>query len=1132
MDLDQTQPDDAPEPIRIGPFVLSECIGRGGMGEVWAGEHLRQGVEVAVKVITAQQARDPELRAGFRSEVRAAARMDHPGIVAVYEYGTIASETTERSQGALVEGSPFLVMELLTGGSLEAQPPPEGWRSLRVTLLELLDALAHAHARGLVHRDLKPKNVLFGGPGSPSPGLRLTDFGIAHALRRDDEQTTESEHALGTPFYMAPEQHHGRWRDHGPWTDLYALGCIAWELASGRRPFEGETLFSVVFGHLNREPEPLRPRFDLPPAFEDWARRLLEKAPPDRFQRAADAAFALRELDERRVWGIPPLPPTWRPPPRARRTRTSLVGVGLGLHGLRSIPVLGRDPQLNDCWKALREVYTTASPRLLLLNGEAGSGKSRLAESFCDRAEEVGGATSLRVSHGPMPTQGSGLRQVLSRSLGCQRLARRDLASRLAELLALDGVQDAYEAEALADYLAPPDEWGGEGEGRLRVADPRERNALLKRFLRRRASQRPLILLLDDVQWGGETLSLAEHLMGSPPASVGPVLLVLCARSEALAARPLEAQRLRELLALPTARHLAVPPLSDEQSLALVRDVLGLEPSLAEAVKARAGGRPQFAVQLVGDWIRRDLLAPGPDGFELDGELEALLPRDLDAIWDQRVQRVARESGDEVVASLEVGAALGLQVDVFEWNHACSDLSIRAAADVIDLLVQEGLAEATEGGWTFSSVLLRDALERSARSHQRWRDVHGACVSMLQRRYPPSRPGLARRLGTHLAEAGRAEEGAEQLQRAFDELMGLSEYRQAQEVARQREQVLARAGVAGSDPRWGQCLLGHANANLELGRLDEALAAGQKLEAAAADQGWPDLLASAVAVQGVVARLQGDVTEAVLQLRRALDEAPAEDCATRGRCLSYLASIQRQACEFERARTLYERARGYYQQAGHALGEAHCRLGAATVAQELGRLEDAESGFLELAHEFDGLGNLFGLAAAYNGLASVAHLRGDLRRAEEGFAKAWDLLERIGSPAAITTGLNVAFVHLLQEDWPGVERALHRIESRGATSSQRPWLGQMFVYRLPLRARAGDWPGFDRVLDQARELLGERAGSPQDIATAARIAGELCAAAGEPHRARAAYFIAREQWELLDEDAGILLIDGLLADLA
>ena len=147
--------------MRLGPFRLLEPLGRGGMGEVYEGLHERQGVPVAVKVIAEDRANDEKFRRAFADEIRAVARLDHPGIVAVYDHGIIPDDVADGSEGRLVARTPYFVMELVRGKSLRGVDQVESYGELRVTLLQLLDALAHAHARGVIHRDIKPGNVLF-----------------------------------------------------------------------------------------------------------------------------------------------------------------------------------------------------------------------------------------------------------------------------------------------------------------------------------------------------------------------------------------------------------------------------------------------------------------------------------------------------------------------------------------------------------------------------------------------------------------------------------------------------------------------------------------------------------------------------------------------------------------------------------------------------------------------------------------------------------------------------------------------------------------------------------------------------------------------------------------------------------
>ncbi|MCP4870361.1 MAG: serine/threonine protein kinase [Proteobacteria bacterium] len=288
------------------------------MGVVWAGQHVQQKLPVAVKLITAHGAGDPRFVDALRDEVRAVARLDHPGIVHILDQGTVSADDHRRYGGDLPLGSPWLAMELASGGCLSDRGRPLTWSGMKSLLAELLAALGHAHARGLVHRDLKPANVLVAGDADLRPGLKLTDFGIAHAASRfDADRSGDRETIVGTPRHMAPEQFRGSWRDYGPWTDLYALGAIAWELATGQPPFPGHDVVRLAFMHLNSQP--VRPAGDLPvpEGFWPWVQTLLRKDPSSHFRRAADAAEQLAAIVEAGA-------------PDADRTLSWRLGGGLG----------------------------------------------------------------------------------------------------------------------------------------------------------------------------------------------------------------------------------------------------------------------------------------------------------------------------------------------------------------------------------------------------------------------------------------------------------------------------------------------------------------------------------------------------------------------------------------------------------------------------------------------------------------------------------------------------------------------------------------------------------------------------------------------------------------------------------
>jgi serine/threonine protein kinase len=209
------------------------------MGLVFRGHHRDQGVPVAVKVI---EQKDGEGAKSFRNEIRAMAGLDHPGVVWVFDVGEVPERVERQTSGQLTAGAPYIAMEYASRGTLHDLIGKLLWEDLYDILLELLDALAHAHARGVVHRDLKPGNVLLCGPEDLRPGLKLADFGIAHAVEKTEVfSMSGGSKAIGTLHYMAPEQIRADIADYGPWTDIYALGHMIWHIVMGHVAFKGRS---------------------------------------------------------------------------------------------------------------------------------------------------------------------------------------------------------------------------------------------------------------------------------------------------------------------------------------------------------------------------------------------------------------------------------------------------------------------------------------------------------------------------------------------------------------------------------------------------------------------------------------------------------------------------------------------------------------------------------------------------------------------------------------------------------------------------------------------------------------------------------------------------------------------------
>ncbi len=266
----------------LGHFTIVRVVGRGGMGVVLQATDTFLERDVAVKVLDPELARDELARKRFCREARAAASISHENVVAVHQ--------VEHEEG---KDLPFLVMELITGESLEDKLAREGKLSLREIVsigMQTAAGLAAAHEKGLIHRDIKPGNILLEKSGQR---VKLTDFGLARAA--EDVRLTRSGLVAGTPLYMSPEQASGDELDAR--SDLFSLGVVLYELAAGEPPFSGKTPLAVLKRLTEEQPRPLRERNpELPEWFVHIVEKLLAKNPAERFQTARQVADTLEHF--------------------------------------------------------------------------------------------------------------------------------------------------------------------------------------------------------------------------------------------------------------------------------------------------------------------------------------------------------------------------------------------------------------------------------------------------------------------------------------------------------------------------------------------------------------------------------------------------------------------------------------------------------------------------------------------------------------------------------------------------------------------------------------------------------------------------------------------------------------------
>lgn len=1037
--------------VRLGPFVIQDQFATGGMGEIWRGVHVEQNVPVAIKVITGPNALLPEYLDEFRREVQAVARLNHPNVVQVFDYGTLPDEVASIS-GQLTPGAPYLAMEYASRGSLANQLDLPNWRDLKNILMSTLGGLAHAHARGVIHRDIKPGNVLLGSHHESPPRIILTDFGVAHAtdrVTRTDavELTSRStEEASGTPRYMAPEQFMGRWRDYGPATDLYAVGIMAYHLACGELPFKGATFMLLAMAHINNPFPPLKPRIEVPAGFEDWVRRMTAKSPHDRFQSAANAAWALTQLEDAALefgelsniagysgdnddWDdtdvlhtridfalpeairifqmsksvkqgayrdVPPLPMTWQEaePPKAQ---VSLVGSGLGLFGLRSIPLVGRHKERTTLWNVFKDVHTKREPRAVVIKGFGGTGKSGLVEWFHNLVEEIGAATTFRAQHSETPGIMHGLGWMLNSHFRAAGLPSNDLQERLGEIFDRHKLKDEALLLGLTEVMRTQmRESSGETSAFVRFTHAEQRFQVVRDVIDGTNPDRPVVLWLDDVHWSPDTISFVNWMLDNPGVDTHPKLAILTVRTEALDDRPDSAQKLDALITRDDVVAIDLAPLNNRETAQLVRDHLYLPIELAEDVARQAVGSPLFAIQLVEDWVKRGVLEVESGRFVVRRGERIELPTDTSELWRNRFDFLIAEltsptedGGDPISEenarkALELAAALGINVDHDEWAAACrmGRLTEDEVDAVFDALVRQRLASRTESGFNFVNVQLVKMLRDHAREENRWVTHNMLCSRMLTTRYGGDHPGLAQRVGRHFVEAKAHQLAVTCLEEAYQRAHGAAEQREINEINDLLTRCYESMGIPETDIRWAELWVRRAVPKIyspDPAVFDEGTQLLARAEAIARERNRTRILAGILRAQAWASIHAGTIEEGLSKAREALTLTPSGGSleASCHRTLGHLLLVD--GAIADAMRHLHQAVQ-LAPRSVHAIW-ARQQLASAHIIQ--GELETAERLLHAALSDAVKHGVLMAEAQVYETWAFVAERRGDFALAEE-----------------------------------------------------------------------------------------------------------------------------------------------------
>ncbi len=1047
-------------PFDLGSIRLLRRSGQGSTADVWRGVHRPSGAAVAVKILRTDAA--PRL-ADFAREVRAVAGLDHPAIIRVHDYGTLPAEPLPAEPlpaeplpaEPLPADAPYLVMDWHAGGTLHDHLGTLDFPSLRTHLLTVLDALAHAHARGVVHRDLKPANVLLGDNGAV-----LTDFGVVFSMHDPGDLSR----APGTPNYMAPEQVTNDWRAFGPATDLYALGCVAWALSTGKAPYTGAGARQAMRGHLSGQPPPFVPRVDVPEGFEGWLRRLLRRDPTRRHRFAADAHAALLALTglEQRAAVVAPEPtalapedmtlgstgadrtapnhPTvpapsaaephepapWPGPrfsPDGWRTDVPadalrLSDCGRILAELRTPPLRGRSSAQGFLWRRLGEVRGGGGARAVVLDGPGGAGKSALSRWLAVRAHETGHGAALAVNHRPGTHDGGQLETALLRRLRLDGLDPDSAFQRGRERVGLE----PWTAAALVAMTRPDRTASFDG---LYVGLPTEQAvfAALADGLTTLAGERAVVVLLDDVHWSARALRFTRFVLRRRPTV--PALFVIAMRGDLTddgVARQLDA-----LKDLPTVDRRPLAPLGDDALDQALDDRLALAPETRRRLLRTVRGDLRFAAELIRHWVRADALVADTDGHRLRDDRPALWPPSPADLGRMQLDQLAfaRTDVDDPLPALELAAVLGREVDEREWASARGFAPLARPDATVEHMLDDGMLRVSgPGRLVFARGSVRTALLQRARDAGRLARWHRICVRALDALGPDGRAGDPVRCAGHLDAAGRPAEAFTRWQAAIA-------------LARERgaEMTLALTPT----------LLGAARA-------------ARRMRLSRRDPRWLGLLISWSARCNFAARGSG-----LRHARRALAGAlQTDDLGLRARAERHVGRTLIQQGRYDEARSMLAQAMATDRRAGARSGEALTYQLYYLIAMQRGDLDEAarmaRAALINTeAHNARQLPNLF------NALGEIARNRGALDEAAEHYRQALDALGERDVAFRAVPELNLALIDLARGDLDDADERAERAARSGDRFGDRVVRIYSETIRLVVAAERGAAGPWDRA---------------------------------------------------------------------
>jgi eukaryotic-like serine/threonine-protein kinase len=1024
-------------------YEVLGVLGEGGMGIVYRCRDQSNGQMVALKrVIPPPDNLQHEYVMWFYKEARALAALDHPNIVRATDFGRLR------------DGSPFLAMELVSGASLHDLSHTRLAFPLIWSIIDgMLSALAHAHARGIIHGDLKPSNVLVERMDDEPPRIHVLDFGLAW-LRLDahDERLSGTKamefapHAgAGTPGYMAPEQIQHEMHHVCGATDLYAVGCVLYRLLGGRAPFSGNSK-ELLRVHAFDQAPPLKLAIDAPSDVVPFVMRLLAKRPWDRWEFAAEcrADWAKwRPRVEASAWNFPTLPRGSQPPavetrptgPRAPHPDLALApDPAPGLLSIRPSPLVGREEMRATLREVCNDVIDgVGSPhRLVMMVGAAGAGKSRIAEWLCEAVHEEGSMVPLRARYRAIRSPLDGMLGAVVSYYNFERVDRYTIERSLLDRWKVrrdDKNGRAWVAGA-AEWMRPlpADQPVGPSGIRFTLDTLETRRMVIRYTLRRIAGGRPLLFWLDDLHNAGPTTveGLLRIVSDEPDQRI---VMLVTARAEEVALGTPAAERLRQLREAMDGNALEVPPLAPERTMELIRSALPLDDSAVQEAARRSRGNPLFALQQLHAWALAGNMQFKSGVYRVPPEVLTMRPQTTAELWDSRIAAMPEAHRLAAFAAATLGADVRRNV-----LHALltslgqpSDLAMMSLQNA-EILIPRG-----PGRYSWPHELLQEHLSMRLKERPDRDKIYRASAAALTLHPLAGTRRVVRQRVLNLIEAGDADTAAlllfDFLQQSWNgareplatladlellkgklrgRTLALKNRWQAEalrhvgrtaEASTYAELARSRFEELGDTENIAHCqrLLGHLGS--EQGGSAEGLALVRRAHSTFEALG--NLLGQALcqAVAGEIEYLLGDYENARNTIRQGERHFAALDQPLgRGQCLLLLSWIEHSEGATERSRRLAQEARAEFERAGYRLGTAQADASLAHVEHRLMNYHSAEVGALEALSVFETLRTPRGQAACDRLLAMIGLDTDDRDMCELHAERAHKLYQKMGDP--------------------------------------------------------------------------------------------------------------------------------------